>query len=348
MAHWKPRFIANGVAAPDLETIASSLTDWAEWPKAWCAAAEVHEGAGRDALREGRFLSAGAHLAQAAVYHHFAKFVHVQDRDVMRAAHLRAVTCLTDALPHLDPPGERVEIPFEGTHLVGVLRRPPDPAPHPLVILIPGLDSAKEEFRSTEELFLQRGLATLSLDGPGQGEVEYELPIRPDWEVPIAAVIDHLEHVPGLDPSRIGLWGVSLGGYYAPRAAAFEPRVKACIALAGPFDFGECWEQLPDLTRAAFMVRSGAADETEARRRAEDLTLRDAAARISCPLQVVMGKLDRLIPWQHALRLAEAAGGPTDLILLEDGNHGCANVAYKHRYRSADWMARVLGGRLEA
>jgi 2,6-dihydroxypseudooxynicotine hydrolase len=343
IAHWKPRFTANGVSPPDFETITAGLERWEDWPEAWCAGARVHEDLGREALEQGRWLSAGAHLAQAAVYYHFAKFVFVEDLATMRAAHRRAVRCLNDALPHLDPSGRRVEIPFEGAKLVGVLRRPPMAEHVPLVILIPGLDSAKEEFRPTEELFLQRGLATLSLDGPGQGEAEYDLPIRPDWETPIGAVIDHVAGLDGIDPAAVGLWGVSLGGYYAPRAASGDPRVRACIALAGPYDFGEVWERLPGLTRATFATRSRASSEQEARHKASELSLAGRADEIACPLQVVMGKLDRLIPWEHAQRLAEQARGPTDLLLLEDGNHGCANVAAKHRYRSADWMARVLG-----
>ena len=95
-----------------------------------------------------------------------------------------AVRCLTDALPFGPAPGERVEIPFDGATLAGILRLPAGSQPAPVVVLIPGLDSAKEEFRSTEQLFLDRGLATFSVDGPGQGEAEYDLAIRPDWEVP--------------------------------------------------------------------------------------------------------------------------------------------------------------------
>ena len=68
--------------------------------------------------------------------------------------------------------------------MVGVLRAPRSAGPHPVVILVPGLDSAKEELRPTEQMFLDRGLATFAVDGPGQGEAEYDLPIRPDWEVP--------------------------------------------------------------------------------------------------------------------------------------------------------------------
>jgi dipeptidyl aminopeptidase/acylaminoacyl peptidase len=268
--------------------------------------------------------------------------VFVADIAQMRRAHASAVRSLNTALPHLEPPGERHEIDFEGEALVGVLRRPHAPEPAPAVALFSGLDSAKEELRATEALFLERGLATFSVDGPGQGEAEYTLPIRADWEEPGAAIVEHLRAQPGIDARRIGLWGVSLGGYYAPRAAAGLGDVRACTALAGPYDFGALWDTLPPLTRDTFRVRSHLQSEDEARAHAATLTLEQHAARITCPLQIVMGKLDRLIPWEHAQRLANAAGGDVDLVLLEDGNHGCANVAYKHRYLSADWMAARL------
>jgi dipeptidyl aminopeptidase/acylaminoacyl peptidase len=342
ISHWQPRFVANGVTAADFESITGSIERWEEWCVTWARAAAVHEDLGRAALASGRERSAGEHLAQAAVYYHFAKFVFVTDPEQMRLAHKEAVRCLTDALPHLDPPGTRVDIPFENAYLVGVLRLPAGDGPHPIVILIPGLDSAKEEFRSTEQLFLERGIATLSIDGPGQGESEYSLPIRPDWDVVGNELLDAVDTLPGVDSTRIGLWGVSLGGYYAPRMASGTDRVRGCIALAGPYDFGACWEQLPDLTRDTFRVRSKAADADDARTKALELTLEGRARNITCPLQVVMGKLDRLVPWQQAERLASEASGPVDFLLLEDGNHGCANVPYKHRYISADWMAEQL------
>jgi 2,6-dihydroxypseudooxynicotine hydrolase len=342
VSHWGPRFTTNGVTVADFERVIAEVERWADWCAAWVAVAAPLEQLGREALREGRLRSAGAHLAQAAVYYHFAKYLFVDDMDQLRAAHRRAVTCLTDALPHLDPPGRRIEIPFAGARLVGVLRLPAGPPPHPVVVLVPGLDSAKEEFRSTEALFLERGLATFSVDGPGQGEAEYDLAIRGDWEVPGAAILDHLLREPGLDAGRVGVWGVSLGGYYAPRWAAGDDRVRACVALAGPYDFGDCWDRLPALTRAAFRVRSRSASDEEAKDRAHELSLAGRTAAIKAPLLVVTGKRDRLIPWEHAERLANEAGGPASLLLLEQGNHGCMNVWPFHRYRTADWMASVL------
>jgi dipeptidyl aminopeptidase/acylaminoacyl peptidase len=342
IAHWKPRFTANGVAPSDFERITGDIERWEQWCAAWSAVAAEHEDLGRVALAENRTRSAGAHLVQASVYYHFAKFVFVEDPEQMRAAHYDAVRCLTDALPHLDPPGERVEIPFESSRLVGVLRRPRGVDTAATVVLIPGLDSTKEEFRNSEQLFLERGLATFSVDGPGQGEAEYALAIRPDWELPGAAILDHLAGTSGIDPDRIGIWGVSLGGYYAPRVASEDERVKACVALAGPFNFGEVWDGLPSLTRDTFRVRAKVDTEEKAREHALELSLEGRAHKITAPLQIVMGKRDRLIPWQHARRLADTAGGKVDLLLLPDGNHGCANVSYQHRYHTADWMAEQL------
>jgi dipeptidyl aminopeptidase/acylaminoacyl peptidase len=342
IANWAPRFTTNGVAVADFQRVTAAVRRWEDWCSAWSEAARVHEDLGRAALAEGRTRSAGSHLSTASVYYHFGKFLFVDHPGEMRAAHQRAVACLDEALPYLDPAGERIEIPFEGSRLVGVLRRPRGKGPHPVVVMLAGLDSTKEEFRSTEALFLERGMATFCVDGPGQGEAEYDLAIRGDWEVPGQAIVDTVAAQPGIDPERIGIWGVSLGGYYAPRVTSGVEQIRACIALAGPFNFGECWDQFPGLTRAAFTARSKSADQEEGRQRALELDLTDAAARIRVPLLVVAGKQDRLIPWQHAERLVAEAGGPTELIMLEDGNHGNMNVAAKHRYRSADWMARQL------
>jgi dipeptidyl aminopeptidase/acylaminoacyl peptidase len=343
ISHWGPRFTTNGVTVGDFERITGSISSWDEWCAAWSSVAAEHEQLGRDALAAGRTISAGEHLAQAAVYFHFAKFLFVNDLVQMRAAHERAVRCLDDALPYLDPPGRRIEIPFEGAAMVGILRSPAGPGPHPVMIMIPGLDSTKEELRSTEALFLGRGIATFSVDGPGQGEAEYDLPIRADWEVPGASIIDRLSTEDTVDSGRIGVWGVSLGGYYAPRVASGDDRVRACVALAGPYSFAAGWDGLPGLTREAFRVRSRSADLETARTNAAELTMAGRAGQVTCPLLAVMGKQDRLIPWQQAQRLVDEAGGPATLLLLEQGNHGCANLAPFHRQLTADWAAEQLG-----
>jgi dipeptidyl aminopeptidase/acylaminoacyl peptidase len=346
IAHWAPRFVANGVPLSDFEEVTRGISHWDEWCAAWSARAAVHEDLGKEALAAGYTFSAAEHLTRAGVCYHFAKFVFVQDDEQMRAAHRKAVECRRAALPYLDPPGERVEIPYEGTRLYGILRKPRGIAHPPIVVMCMGLDSAKEEMDAYESIFLARGLATLAFDGPGQGEAEYELPIRGDYEVVVKSVVDWVERQDSIDGARVGLWGVSLGGYYAPRAAAFEKRVQACIALSGPYDWSELWPQMNPLTCEAFRVRAKCGTTEAAREYGARLTLKGVASNITCPLYIVAGKLDRIVPWQDAERLAREASGPVELLMIEDGNHVANNRAYRYRTQSADWMARQLGARV--
>jgi dipeptidyl aminopeptidase/acylaminoacyl peptidase len=344
IAHWGTRFVSNGVLLADFQDVTQSLTRWEDWCQAWCERAVVHEELGREALAQGYKLSAAEHLSRAAVYYHFAKFVFVHDVAQMRAAHQKAIACKQLALPHMRPPAVRVQIPYAGRSLAGFLRLPAGATKPPVLIMVPGLDSAKEELEAYELPFLARGMATLMVDGPGQGEAEYDFPIRGDYEVPVKAMVDWVMTRPEVDATRIGLWGVSLGGYYAPRAAAFEKRLRACIGLAGPYDFGDTWDKLPELTREAFRVRSHLATQDEAKAHSATLTLKNGIARqIECPLFLVTGKLDRLIPWQDTQRMGEEASGPVEIMIVEDGNHIANNRPYRYRNRTADWMAAQLG-----
>jgi 2,6-dihydroxypseudooxynicotine hydrolase len=252
-----------------------------------------------------------------------------------------AVDALRNAHRHLDPTAERIELPFErGTTLVGNLRRPAgDPAP--LVLLLPGLDSTKEEFLGWENVFLARGLATFSLDGPGQGESGLTTHIYPNYEVAATAAIDALSSRDDVDLERIGVAGVSLGGYYAPRAAAYEKRIKAAVGISGPFDFGECWETMPRPTRETVMHHVGAETEEEGRAKAGELNLREAAKLIDQPFLAITGRNDRLIPWEQTKRQADEAPNG-EFVLFDDGNHVCNNIPYKYRPLTADWLREHL------
>ena len=145
-------------------------------------------------------------------------------------------------------------------------------------MLIAGLDSTKEEFFAVENLFLARGLATFSLDGPGQGETGYSATIRPDFEAPLAAALDVLCARRDLDGDRIGMLGVSLGGYYAARAAAFEPRVQAVVVSGGPYDYGALVRDRPAHSLATFARNSGTTTIEETYEFASRITLEACSA----------------------------------------------------------------------
>ncbi|MGE3643218.1 MAG: alpha/beta hydrolase family protein [Beijerinckiaceae bacterium] len=343
VSHWGHRFVANGIALADFEDVTASIDTWDQWCSAWAARGAVHEELGRKALAHGHTLSAGEHLQRAGAYYHFGKFLFVHDIAQMKAAHEKAIACRNDALTHLSPRGERVEIPFEGRTLAGILRKPEAATKPPVMLMACGLDSCKEETAEYEAPFLARGVATLVFDGPGQGEAEYDFPIRGNYETATSAVIDYVETRSDIDASRLGMWGVSLGGYYAPRSAAHDARIKACVALSGPYDWGEAWDRLPGLTREAFRVRSHSATMDEAKEKAATLTLKDCAQNIACPIFIVTGKRDTVVPWQDAERLAAQVKGPCTLLTVEDGNHVVNNRGYRWRTQTADWMAGVLG-----
>jgi dipeptidyl aminopeptidase/acylaminoacyl peptidase len=288
-------------------------------------------------------LTASECLQRAGIYYHFASFLFVHDVPQMKVAHMKGVACRQAALPFLRPAGERVTIPYEGRSLAGILRKPIGVQNPPVVVMAVGLDSTKEEGDAYEAPFLARGMATLIFDGPGQGEGQYDFAIRGDYEVPVKAVIDYVETRNDLDANRIGMWGVSLGGYYAPRAAAHEKRIKACITLGGPFDWAAAFNGLPELTREAFRVRSHCQTQVEAKKNAAALSLVGIAQNITCPIYIVNGRLDRIVPAADAERLAREVKGPAELMIVEDGNHIATNRAYRWRSQSADWMKEKLG-----
>jgi pimeloyl-ACP methyl ester carboxylesterase len=342
IAHWAPRMTTQGVDLGDFERTTARIERWEDWLDAWCEQAEVHLALAEEAEAAGRRLTAGEAYVRAALCFHFAKYVWVLDGDRNRETTIRARDALYEAHRLLDPSAERVEAEIAGGGVaIGNLRRPSRAERPPLVILIPGLDSTKEEFFNFERVFLDRGLATLSLDGPGQGEAGFAAPIRHDYEVAVAAALDALAGRPDLDLSRVGAAGVSLGGYYAPRAAAFEPRLRAAAAVSGPRCFGELWDDLPSLTRDSFAYYSRSPDEEEARAAALRLDLAGVAGKIEQPVLVVTGKLDRLIPWESTKAVADEAPNAS-FVLYEEGNHVCNNVAYRYRPLLADWLGERL------
>lgn len=340
--HWKPRFVANGIDVNDFERVVAETREWKDWGPNWQRVGDAHRAIAEDAERAGRAVTASDAYQRAAWCYHLGKFLWFEDRALHDRLRELTVTTYAKALPHLDPPGERIEVPFEGTAIPGILRRPRGLVRPPLVLLVPGLDSVKEELYAIEGEFLRRAMATLTIDGPGQGENAPRFPIRPNWETVIGPLLDGLElRDRGVDLRRVGLMGISMGGIYGPRAAAHEGRLKAVVALAGPYDLSECWAALNPLTKGGYVFYTKSRDEAEAFERAKQLTLRGVLDRVACPLLVIHGAKDRLFPPEQAERIAREAPNAT-LLLYPDGNHVCNNIAYKYRPAMADWMRERL------
>jgi dienelactone hydrolase len=345
ISHWAPRFIANGIDYNDFQTTTARVERWEQWSEEWSRTAVRHEHLAAEAEERGCPASAAEALVRAALCHHFGKFVFFEDPEQYERANRRTVENYRRALAHLNPPAEAIAIAYQGAALPGYLRKPSAVDRPPVVIIICGLDSVKEEMNAFEEMFHRGGMATVTFDGPGQGESE-ALPIEPAFEKAVGAVIDWIAARVDLDGGRIAAVGISLGGYYAGRAAAYETRLTCAVSVGGPYDFGEAFTTTPALTQKAFQVRSHSADLETARHRAEALTLREAAPQIEMPFLVVFGKQDRLIPYQQAKELfAAIRSRDKRLELYEDGNHVCNNIPFVYRPFVRDWVAQRLGTR---
>jgi pimeloyl-ACP methyl ester carboxylesterase len=341
--HWRPRFVANGIDVNDFDDTVAKTTDWKDWAPNWKAVGQMHETLGRGAEAGGRSVSAAQAYQRAAWCYHLGKFLWFEDLQLHAELRDRAVSVYRAALPNLDPPAQRLEIPFEGHTIPGNFRRPRDAQRPPLVLLVPGLDSSKEELFAIEDEFLRRGLSTLTIDGPGQSENSIHFAIRPNWETVIGPLLDHLAGLElGVDQDRIGLMGISMGAIYGPRAAAHEKRIRAVVGLAGPYNLGECWDALNPLTKGGYVFYTKSADEQDAKRKADTLNLEGVLSRVTQPLLVIHGAKDRLFPPADAERIAREAPN-AKLVIYPDGNHVCNNIPYKYRPLMADWLRENLG-----
>lgn len=339
--HWRPRFVANGIDVNDFDETVAATADWAEWAPNWRSVGIRHEKLGDEALAAGRLVSAAEAYQRAAWCYHLGKFLWFEDVALHGELRDRSVAVYRRALAQLDPPAERIEFPFEGRAIPGNLRRP-EGAPAPLVIVVPGLDSSKEELFAIENDFLRRGLATLTIDGPGQSENSVHFAIRPNWESVVTPLLDELSgRAPGVDLDRIGLMGISMGAIYCSRAAAHEPRIRAVVALAGPYSLVECWDALNPLTRGGYVFYTKSAGEAEAKRKAAMLSLEGVLGGLKQPMLVIHGARDRLFPPAQAERIAAEAPHAT-LVMFPEGNHVCNNIAYKYRPLMSDWLAERL------
>jgi dienelactone hydrolase len=152
-------------------------------------------------------------------------------------------------------PIEHVEVDSPDGILPGYLIPSGTDGPAPVVIFYNGFDVTKELlYGFIGDQFSRRGIACLVIDTPGTCEPLRlrNVPSRPDYEVPTTAIVDYLQTRPDIDPDRIGLLGISLGGYYAPRGAAFEKRINACVAWGAVWDYGATWQHRWETTLTPF------------------------------------------------------------------------------------------------
>lgn len=209
------------------------------WYTAFNTLAQRVEGYAADSAGKGHHVSASQAYLKASMYHRSSGFfLTITPNDPRQmTAYDSSVACFQKAMPWFPTKVEAVEIPYEGTTMNGYFARGVGSGKQPLVILHTGFDGIAEEIYLCAIGFIQRGYSCLIFDGPGQGGTlrKKGLLFRPDWEVPVKAVVEYAKKLKDVDMSRLALVGYSFGGYLAPRAAAFVDEIKVCVADGGVY-----------------------------------------------------------------------------------------------------------------
>jgi len=341
--------------------------DLEAWHAAWRELGQQVEGIGLRAAAAGARVTASESLLRASVYYQWAEGL--LDPEDTRAAAMydKHLSCFAGFAAHREPRIELVEIPF-GAQTIPAYLVPAEgvQGPAPAVLLSDGLDANKEEMVYVALALARRGITTLAFDGPGQGAALrlQGMTARHDFEVPVGACIDWLQARAGIDPERIGLVAASWGGYYAPRAAAFDRRIQACGVMGAVFDTHACMVRrvgyvpgqgamqlggdAPLGTTGKNILRIlGAADWESAFAKLEDFRLEGVASRIECDLLIVHGADDRHAPPSEAQRLYDAVSSKHKQLRIftrEEGGAAHVNLDRPEPALSivCDWMAERL------
>ena len=292
----------------------------AAWIDAWSGLAQRIEGfAARDEA-EGHAWSAGRKYRRACIYWFTAERMTSHTRPEKMTLYSAMVRCFEKSARLRARPIELVTIPYEDTTLPALFHRAPGSGPRPAMIHFDGFDVTKEWMSLSgiaDELAL-RGVSTLMLDHPGIGAALrlQGLSMNHDSERWASAAMDWLEDRIDVDVARVGVIAMSLGGYYAPRAAAFESRLACCVAWGARWDNAGSHGRILRDASAARSVTGwidhalwyyGAATIDEAERKIAQMTLEGVIDRVTCPLLVVHGAADKQVPLEQAERTVREA-----------------------------------------
>jgi len=330
----------------------------AEWVR---MADKLIELAEEDEAR-GRLLSAGTKLQRASLYLFTAERMQGHGHPGRAATFAKARTAFDKAMRYAKENCERVEIPIEGGVMPALYTRAAGDGPHPVVVYCNGLDSCKELlfWSRLPQALAARGISCLCVDQPGTGETLrlQGLPATPHSERWASKAVDWLEQRDDIDPQRIGMTGISLGGHYAPRAVAFEPRFASGAVWGANHNWAEV--QQKRLKRegenpvphywAHVMWVFGASDMEAFHAKSADMNLNGVMDRIAVPFLVTHGSEDRQISVDYAHQsydqLTSSPRRELKIFTAREGgveHVGADNMSFGRDY-IADWFADTLGG----
>lgn len=346
-------------AEAEFRAVANRIRKYDDIHREFAAQARKRETRAMVFEKEGRTVAAREAWLTASLLWSTACWPIHEDNETLRAYEDSVNRCYNGFIRHAPRPVERIEIPFEDKFLPAYLHLPHKPAPGerlPLVIIIGGMDSSKENMVSLYgDRFLERGFAALALDGPGQAEaITRGIYFTPyNYADAARAVWSWLEARSDIDATRVVVRGTSFGSYFGTVfASGLGGKIKGFSAT------GVCQEPGCDTIfnaasptfKMRFMFMSGHDDESAFDEFCKGIDLRPIAPKIACPYMVVAGEADQLSPIEHTEHLFTLINAPKKLVIYEGANHGVGDAPSVANGEEkvtmiADWLLDRINGK---
>jgi dienelactone hydrolase len=344
-------------ANADFAAIRSRVQKMADIGPAFEATAKRREAKAKEAEAEGNLVTARDNWYMASIHYGAAEWPYDDYSKLHVGLNAKKRECFANYARLADHKVEAVSIPFNGKSIPGWFHLPPgyEGGKLPVVIAIPGMDSFKEaNVALANDRWLARGIAVLSIDGPGQ----YESPMlgvyvsMQNWMDTGPVCVDWLNKRPEIDAEKIGVVGASFGSFCATILAAHEPRIAATAVISTCLEpgFHTIFEEASPTFKKRFMWMSNYTDEAKFDAFVKTLTWEGHAEKIAKPYLVLAGEADELCPLRYTEQMINTMTGPRQLVVYADSRHSVGNVPAANLgpfppTLMADWMAARLAGK---
>jgi dipeptidyl aminopeptidase/acylaminoacyl peptidase len=307
------------------------------WERAWLELAQKTEARANEALSTGHLGTAKQYFFHASNYYRMSDvLLTIAEEQKRKQRFSKAQENFRAAIKLHQPKIEVITVRSGNEDYDGYFCHPVNPKPGkwPAVLFLGGADAYAEEIYFGGKQMLERGWGMLLVDTPGRGSSIYlkGIKTRPDYEIPGKACIDYLVSRPDVDPNRVALLGISMAGYYAPRVAAFDKRLKALVAWSG------CYSVLEDLYDYCVHLQPvcqrllGGVGHDKARELLRDFTMAGIAKNITCPTLITHGDKDTLMALNGAQRLFDEIGAKDKTLKIYGEQDGGGRIHCSHDY----------------
>jgi dienelactone hydrolase len=344
-------------ANADFAGIRERVKKMADIGPAFAAVARRRETKANAAAQVDRKITARDNFFMAAVHWGAAQWPYDENDETNVAYNNKKRECYAKYAALSDHHVEAVWVPFKDKAIPGWLHLPPGYTGGrlPVVISVPGMDSYKEiQVALYGDKFLNRGMAVLAIDGPGQ----YEAPMiglyfsMENWMAAGPALVDWIAERGELDATRIGVSGTSFGSLFGTVLTANEPRIRACAVMSVCHEPGchTIFQEASPTFKKRFMYMSGITDENEFDEFRKTITWEGHAEKIRAPYLCVAGEAEELSPIEHSEHLMAALKGPKQMVVYQESRHSVGNVPAANLgpfppILVADWLADRLAGK---